>query len=383
MLRKSTLQIQQLGGSVRGNYKFRATALIVGLEVGGGSGPQNGDPRGELNFRRAREKPSGLLNTDGLINLRSSRGFTFDPDYHVDMILFRRILGTVYNATYMKPSVTYWLIDSFGGQAGLSTRWPTNRRCSLVTRSTWAPKSTRLMYHNKDEGFYAALEHGVRCSTWGPGRRSRKSGTNVPRRRYDGAGLPSQDHAPLLAHAFRCAISVGLVATGPGLPGAVGTPCQGASDCQSGLLCVKPPGFRAGASGVCEQARRGVGEPVPFLRTVARGLVCSNRDGGGYYGMCQPAVYLDGGGERHGRMDVCAGGLDGAGFDDAAGLMKNAAALAVADQLGVVMSRVKKPSRRPCVRDVEDPALAACLYLRRWQRNVFDAIAHGFAGPVR
>lgn len=161
VLRKATLQIQQLGGLIRGNYKFLRDSLIVGLEVGSASGPQNGDPRGELNFRRAKEKPMGLLNTDGFIGLRNTR-FAFDPDYHVDMILFRRILGTVYNATYMKPSVTYWLIDSFGGQAEFIY--------SLANKPAVFPGhainmgaeiNARLMYHNKDEGFYAALEYGV------------------------------------------------------------------------------------------------------------------------------------------------------------------------------------------------------------------------------
>lgn len=161
VLRKATLEIQQLGGLFRGNYKFLRDSLIVGLEVGSASGPQNGDPRGELNFRRAREKPMGLLNSDGYIGLRSSR-FNFDPDYHVDMILFRRILGTVYNATYMKPSVTYWLIDSFGGQAEFIY--------SLANKPAVFPGhainmgaeiNARLMYHNKDEGFYAMLEYGV------------------------------------------------------------------------------------------------------------------------------------------------------------------------------------------------------------------------------
>ncbi|HMY58844.1 MAG TPA: hypothetical protein PK472_11350 [Pseudomonadota bacterium] len=95
---------------------------------------------------------------------------------------------------------------------------------------------------------------------------------------------------------FAARYLVGLVATGLlACQGRVGTPCQGASDCQSGLLCVKPPGLGAGASGVCEQARRGVGESCAVSADCSSGLVCSNETAGGYYGMCQPAVYLDGG----------------------------------------------------------------------------------------
>ena len=45
--------------------------------------------------------------------------FTFDPDYHVDLILFRRILGTVNNATYFKPGVSYDIVDNFGARVDI------------------------------------------------------------------------------------------------------------------------------------------------------------------------------------------------------------------------------------------------------------------------
>ena len=159
---KATLSIQQLGGIMRGNYKFLKDSLIVGLEVGSASGPQNGDPRGELNWRRAQEKARGPIDPlTGLVQLNSSR-FTFDPDFHVDMILFRRILGTVYNATYLKPSITYWLIDSFGGQAEFIYSLA-NRPAAFPGHSInmGAEINLRVMYNNVKEGFACALEYGV------------------------------------------------------------------------------------------------------------------------------------------------------------------------------------------------------------------------------
>jgi len=162
-LRRATVRLEQLGGVIRGNYKFLSKdALIVGLEVGSASGPQNGDPRGELNWRRAVDRPVGSLDpATGLISLRSSR-FTFDPDYHVDMILFRRILGTVYNATYLKPSVTYWLIDNFGGQAEFIYSLA-NRPATMPGHAInmGAEINLRLMWKNIEEGFFAWLEYGV------------------------------------------------------------------------------------------------------------------------------------------------------------------------------------------------------------------------------
>ena len=158
---RATMQILQLGGLVRGHYKFLRDSLTVGLEVGSATGPQNGDPTGELNWRRAREKPGLPSAADGLIHMNASR-FTFDPDYHVDMILFRRILGTVYNATYLKPAVTYWLIDSFGGQAEFIYSLA-NRPAVFPGHSInmGAEINARLMYQNKQEGFNVVLEYGV------------------------------------------------------------------------------------------------------------------------------------------------------------------------------------------------------------------------------
>jgi uncharacterized protein (TIGR04551 family) len=157
---KSTVRLQQFGGLIRGHYKLLRDSLKIAMEVGSASGPQNGDPRGELNWRRAQESPSGPVS-EGVTSLRNTR-FTFDPDYHVDLILFRRILGTVYNSTYFKPSVTYWLIDNFGGQVDLIY--------SLANRPATFPGhainmgveiDARLMYKNEEEGFYAMLEYGV------------------------------------------------------------------------------------------------------------------------------------------------------------------------------------------------------------------------------
>ena len=158
---KATMQVLQLGGLARAHYKFLRDSLTVGLEVGSASGPQNGDPIGELNWRRAREKPGLPSSTDGLIHMNASR-FTFDPDYHVDMILFRRILGTVYNATYFKPAVTYWLIDSFGGQAEFIYSIA-NRPATFPGHSInlGAEINARLMYQNKQEGFNVIIEYGV------------------------------------------------------------------------------------------------------------------------------------------------------------------------------------------------------------------------------
>jgi hypothetical protein len=92
--------------------------------------------------------------------------FYFSPEYHVDEIFFRRIMGTVTNAIYFKPSVAYWLDVAEGRQLGLSG--------SVIYSMAPVPVSTPgnsmgygvemdlgLGYRNSNEKFYAGMVWGV------------------------------------------------------------------------------------------------------------------------------------------------------------------------------------------------------------------------------
>ncbi|MGM0577010.1 MAG: TIGR04551 family protein [Myxococcota bacterium] len=52
-----------------------------------------------------------LTEPDGTPN-ETVTAFKFDRDYHVDLLLFREVIGTVTNAVYVKPYVSYDLFDS-------------------------------------------------------------------------------------------------------------------------------------------------------------------------------------------------------------------------------------------------------------------------------
>ena len=92
--------LRQLGWVVAGELKLYRDAFFVGLETGGASGDQAEDPSQYLNYRwRFVQQPPG----DHAIN-----DFHFSPDYHVDEIFFRHIMGTVTNAIYVKPQTSYW-----------------------------------------------------------------------------------------------------------------------------------------------------------------------------------------------------------------------------------------------------------------------------------
>ena len=75
-------------------------AFFVGFETGGATGDQAEDPGQYLNYRwQFVQQPLG----DHAIT-----DFKFSPEYHIDEILFRQIMGTVTNAIYFKPQASYW-----------------------------------------------------------------------------------------------------------------------------------------------------------------------------------------------------------------------------------------------------------------------------------
>ncbi len=140
------------GFVVKADYKLLHDALKLFLEVGFASGDDSEDPNGNVNFRLATLVP---------FNNHIGR-FNFDPDYHVDLILFRQILGTVSNATYFKPGVSYDIVDNFGARVDIMY--------ALANHPVAYPGNSfnlgleidaQLMYKNEEEGFYAGLVYGV------------------------------------------------------------------------------------------------------------------------------------------------------------------------------------------------------------------------------
>jgi len=127
------LSIDQFGLLFQIDYKFLDDSLFVGAEWGMASGdPYHGDsgngydvgfgvdPYFDRQFsdtRYQRTKYSAKKED------RSINNFRFDPDHHVDMILYREILGTVSGATYLKPSLQYNITPAIGARLDLIFSW--------------------------------------------------------------------------------------------------------------------------------------------------------------------------------------------------------------------------------------------------------------------
>jgi uncharacterized protein (TIGR04551 family) len=152
------LTLQQLGWVLSTELRLYKNALFLGFETGGATGDQAEDNSQYLNYRWkvVSQQAGDSKLTD----------FRFNPDYQVDQILFRRILGTVSNAIYIKPSITYWLDLAESRQVGLSA--------ALLYSLAPVPVSTPgnslsygieanlgLSYRNPGDGFYGGITYGV------------------------------------------------------------------------------------------------------------------------------------------------------------------------------------------------------------------------------
>ena len=129
----------QGGFAVESSYKFLNDQLEVGLDFGAASGDDapgmglrpviNQKPKaGDLDGRQYGECLDALDDGQGVegaavdgVNCavvdNDVTNFRFDPDYNVDMILFREILGTVNDALYVKPHIGYYFTPDLGVRA--------------------------------------------------------------------------------------------------------------------------------------------------------------------------------------------------------------------------------------------------------------------------
>jgi len=167
------LTILQAGFVLASQLKLYNDSLFIGFETGGATGDQ-----AELAYDSTKTVSSTGLYYPYL-NYRwkfvpqpagdkSLNDFHFSPEYHVDEILFRRILGTVSNAVYFKPSIAYWLdLDSRReNDVGISG--------SIIYSIAPVPVSTPgnsinygveldlgLHYRNRRENIYAGATWGI------------------------------------------------------------------------------------------------------------------------------------------------------------------------------------------------------------------------------
>lgn len=150
-------RIRQFGWTFRGSYRFLQDSLYIGLEMGMASGDDQLEDRAshQTNYRNI------LLYPDNAGD-RWQTLFRFDPNYRVDLIFFREIMGTVYNAGYLKPTVKYHILKDL------------TARFDMIYAFAMEPVATPgngphygveldfdVEYRWPEAGFYVGLAYGV------------------------------------------------------------------------------------------------------------------------------------------------------------------------------------------------------------------------------
>ncbi len=151
----SKVKVRSYGGVARLGYSLLDGDLKFQGEVGYASGDQyDSEPAGSTHISN-RPFPPRLLDNGGTF-----RAFQFDPNYRIDLILFRELIGAVTNATYVRPSVSYNLSENFVLRgAGI---------VSFANREISTPGNAKMygVELNADVGyeseiFHAGLAYGV------------------------------------------------------------------------------------------------------------------------------------------------------------------------------------------------------------------------------
>jgi len=174
------LSIFQWGGVLQADYKFLRDKLKVGVEAGMASGDdapgwglnpiakpvydlEDGtktrgyalDPFGPRQF-------GDYYRADGsLVKDRNITNFRFNPDYRIDMILWREVIGQFTDAWYVKPSIQYLIAEGFG--VGMDLVY-SQAMFAESAPGQEAPLGLEFDFHIfylSEDGFAAGLDYGV------------------------------------------------------------------------------------------------------------------------------------------------------------------------------------------------------------------------------
>jgi uncharacterized protein (TIGR04551 family) len=161
------------GGAFQGEYKFLSDLqLSVGFDAGLATGnhaygfgiqPGRTNPFGSTPLARGSidGSPIWCPNNTEPCPQSTINAFSFSPDYRIDQILWRQILGSVTDAFFLKPTVKYRFFE--GLEASISAIY-SQAMLGNLTPGGQAPLGLEtdvgVHYHTQD-GFIANLDYGL------------------------------------------------------------------------------------------------------------------------------------------------------------------------------------------------------------------------------
>lgn len=162
--RQDNLKIRQFGFAFEGEYRLLNDKLSIRLYTGYATGDPDIDGLSDRQGILAQQGTGRGINT--------ASHFQFHPNYRVDLILWRYIMGRVAGAWYLRPGASYDIIRSpFGQLFGLGVDVIYSRAAEEVQAYGADPNlgieiDASLYYRSEDgpdlfDGFYAQFNYGV------------------------------------------------------------------------------------------------------------------------------------------------------------------------------------------------------------------------------
>lgn len=151
------LNILQFGGVFKGSYRFLNDSLVIGVEVGVATGDDQLEAFDRrLNYRGVKAFP------DDPSNFKTNSMFRFDPNYRVDLIFFREIMGTVYNAGYVKPHITYHILKELSARLDIIYAFAMEPVATPGNNPHYGVEfDLDIEYRLPESGFFVGIAYGV------------------------------------------------------------------------------------------------------------------------------------------------------------------------------------------------------------------------------
>ncbi|MES2504653.1 MAG: TIGR04551 family protein [Myxococcota bacterium] len=158
--RSDALTILQAGVALKSRYGFMSDKLGVGLDAGwasGDSAPGMGARPGlNKNFQKGAADGPQFGGSDTSIN-----NFRFNPDYRIDLILFREIIGTITDAFYLKPHIAYDFTKAFGARLDVVSSFTNFAESTPGQSHLLGLEFDASVYYRSEQGIYAMGQFGL------------------------------------------------------------------------------------------------------------------------------------------------------------------------------------------------------------------------------
>jgi uncharacterized protein (TIGR04551 family) len=165
------LWILQGGAAFESSYSFLNESLVVGIDGGIASGDDapgfglrsvlNQQPtHGDFDGKQYGECLEYNADGDCTVVDNNITNYKFDPDYQVDLILFREIMGTVTDAAYIKPHIAYYLTENIGARADLVYSHAIYASSTPGQQNPMGVEIDGKGFYGSDDGLFVMLQGG-------------------------------------------------------------------------------------------------------------------------------------------------------------------------------------------------------------------------------